>query len=119
MDLTDRNTWLGAGTNTTEDKQTWWKKRDSKLAIIDQYGLIAFALSLMLVYTCMIRRFFSLETLSFFILIGMSLGNIYYVWGIMMIFTAVRYFQEQNERGVLIMDKDENKGVNEKFYLSR
>ena len=106
MDLTDKETWFGKGTSTAEEKKTWWMKRDTKLGIIEQYGLIAFIVSLMLAYSCMIRSFFCLETLVFLILFGMSLTNIYYVWGAMMVFTAVRYFQQKSEKGILVINDE-------------
>ena len=95
MDLTQEETWFGKGTSSYERATTGWMRTTDKIAIVEQYGLLALLVSLMLVYTCAIRRFFSLETLVFLILFGMSLGNIYYVWGAMMVFTAVRYFQVQ------------------------
>lgn len=55
----------------------------------------------------MIRRFFSIETLVFLILFGFSLGNIAYTWGAMMIFTTVRYFQEQHEDNLFNVETDE------------
>ena len=106
-DLTKSETWLGKGTATLKDSRNWWKKDDLKLGIIDQYGLIAFILSMILVYSCMIKRFFSLETVIFIGLLGCTLANVYYTWGCVMIFTVVRYFQEQYKKGLLIIDKDE------------
>ena len=95
IDLTQKESWFGKGTSSYEQAATGWMRTTDKIAIVEQYGLLALIVSLTLMYTCTIRRFLSLETLAFLILFGMSLGNIYYVWGAMMIFTAVRYFQEQ------------------------
>ena len=105
IDLTDRDTWFGKGTPIKNNKN-WWKQKDQKIGMIEQYGLIAFMISLILVYSCMIKHLFSIETLIYIFLFAMSLGNIYYTWGAMMVFTAVRYFQEQNEKGYLIVEKD-------------
>lgn len=99
MDLTDKDTWFGKGTSIKNNKN-WWKQKDQKIGMIEQYGLIAFMISLILVYSCMIKHLFSIETLIYIFLFAMSLGNIYYTWGAMMVFTAVRYFQEQNENRV-------------------
>ena len=74
-----------------EKDKHWWKRTDTK--IYDQYGLIAFIISLVFIYSCVIRHFFSLETLLYLILLGFTLGNIYYAWGCLMIMTGVRYFQ--------------------------
>lgn len=92
-DLTKVETWIGKK-SMAKDK-LWWTRMDR--SIIDQYGLIAFVLSMVLVYSCMIRRFFSIETLMFCLLLGFAIGNIYYSWGCLMIMTGVRYFQEKYE----------------------
>lgn len=106
MDLTEKETWLGKGTSSYEQARTGWMRTTDKIAIVEQYGLIALILSLLLVYSCMIRSFFCLETLVFLILFGMSLTNVYYVWGTMMIFTAVRYFQQKSEKGILVINDE-------------
>ncbi len=100
-DLTDKTTWLGQGTSSKRRCLKMVVSTTDKLGVIDQYGLIAFIISLIFAYTCMIRRFFSLESLIFLFLFGWSLSNIYYTWGAMMILTAIRYFKEQNEKGLL------------------
>lgn len=97
-DLTDKTTWVGHG--TPEYDKLWWTRTDKKLGIIEQYGLLTFIISLILVYTCMIRSFFSIETLIFISMFGFSIGNFYYVWGTMMVFAAVRYFTIQYENGL-------------------
>jgi hypothetical protein len=107
-DLTKSESWFGKGTLTYEYTKSRWKRITGKIAIVEQYGLLGLITSLLLVYTCMIHRFFSLETFIFLFLFGLSLGNIAYGWGAMMIFTAVRYFQIQNEKGVLIINNNNN-----------
>lgn len=97
MDLTKKETWIGKA--SMEKDKGWWRATDTKLT--DQYGLIAFILTLVFVYSCMIRRFFSIETLLFVFLLGFSYGNIYYTWGCLMIMTGERYFQVQQEKGLL------------------
>lgn len=106
MDLTQKESWFGKGTSSHEHAATAWMRTTDKIAVVEQYGLIALIMSLLLVYSCAIRKFFCLETVVFLILFGMSLINIYYVWGAMMIFTAVRYFQIQHEKGLLIQDDE-------------
>ena len=100
-DLTDKTTWLGHGTDSKEYASKSWMRTTDKLGVIDQYGLIAFIISLIFAYTCMIRHFFSLESLIFLFLFGWSLSNIYYTWGAMMILTAIRYFQVEQENELL------------------
>lgn len=97
IDLFEKETWMGKGTSSHEQAMTGWKRTTDKIAVVEQYGYIALILSLLLVYRCSIRKFFSLETLFFLILLGFSLGNIAYGWGIMMLFACVRYFQEKHE----------------------
>lgn len=92
-DLTDKETWFGKGTSkkySLEEAGRLLKK--SKIPIFEQYGLIAMILSFILVYTCMIKNVLSIETLMFGMLFAFSIGNIYYIWGCMMIFSATRYF---------------------------
>ena len=52
----------------------------------------------------MAKSFFSIETLMFLILFSFSLSNMAYTWGATMIFTVVRYFQEQDEKGMLVIN---------------
>ena len=106
-DLTKSETWFGEGTTSLKERKNWFRNVDTKIGVIEQYGLIAFLISMILVYSCMIKRILSLETLIFVGLLGCSLSNIYYTWGCMMLFSVVRYFQEQEEKGLLDFDKDE------------
>ena len=101
-DLTKKETWIGR--QSMEKDKAWWSKTDS--SIIDQYGLIAFLISMLLVYSCMIYRFFSIETLIFLFFTGFSINNIYYTWGCFMIMTAISWFQKQNEQGSLIIENE-------------
>lgn len=97
-DLTKRETWIGKA--SMEKDYSWWQKTDGSVA--DQYGLIAFIVSIIFVYSCVIRRFFSVETLIFAGLLGLSLSNIYYFWGCFLVLTTVRYFQIQDERSLTV-----------------
>jgi len=49
-------------------------------------------LSLLFVGACCIYKPLSLETLIFVLLLGAGIGNIAYVWGILMLFTTSKYF---------------------------
>ncbi len=101
MDLTKKESWIGNGVSSYEKALTSWKRTTDKIAVVEQYGLITFIVSLILIYSCMIRYIISIESLFFIILLGMSLLNVYYYWGIMMMFSIIRYFQVQQERGLL------------------
>ena len=92
-DLTELETWIGKSRMAKDEY--WWKRRDIK--IYEQYGLIAFIISLVFIYSCVISHFFSIETLLYLFLLSFTLGNIYYAWGCLMIMTGVRYFQKHRE----------------------
>ena len=115
-DLSNTDTWVGKGTDKIDS--LWWIKMDRKIGVIDQYGLIGFIISMLLVYRCMIRRFISIESLFFLGLLGMSIGNIYYAWGCLTLFAGVRYFQEQKEQGILIVI-EENERVDTGFEITK
>lgn len=115
-DLSNTDTWVGKGTAKIDS--LWWTKMDRKIGVIDQYGIIGFIISMLLVYCCMIRRFISIETLFFIGLLGMSIGNIYYAWGCLTLFAGVRYFQEQKEQGILIVI-EENERVDTGFEITK
>ena len=89
-DLTKKETWIGK--KSMEKDKYWWRRTDTK--IYDQYGLLAFVISVIFIYSCVIHRFLSIETILYLILLGFSIGNIYYTWGCLMIMTGVRYFQK-------------------------
>lgn len=95
VDLFDQETWLGNGTQTKEYAQDFWKRTTDKIVIVEQYGLLTFIISLLLVFKCAIRRFFSIETLVFVGLLSLTIANIYYAWSIMMLFTTIKYFDIQ------------------------
>ena len=91
-DVTQLETWIGK--KSMEKAKYGWMRTDTK--IYDQYGLLAHLILLTFVFSCVIHRFFSLESLLFLVLLGANLINIYYVWGCLMIMTGVRYFQNNH-----------------------
>lgn len=104
IDLTQKESWIGEGTSSYKKATTGWMRTTDKIAVVEQYGLIAFFISLIWVYSCMIRKFFSIETLLFLALWGMSLTNIYHIWGALLICMVVRYFQEAYDKGILVLN---------------
>lgn len=97
LDLTKKESWLGNGTILNKEKDKWrWRDLTRKISIVEQYGIIGLCTSLLLIYTCAIRRFFSIETLYYIILLLCSLGNEYFTWSMIYIFTAIRYFQSKS-----------------------
>jgi hypothetical protein len=90
-------TWYGHGV----DYSLYVAKRRGlqKIAVIDDYGLIAYILTLSLVFMCAMN-FFSIATIMYFLGIGGGTGNVAYGWGMLMVFTCVKYFHskyQQNE----------------------
>lgn len=101
IDLTKTESWIGNGTISKKESQNSWLNLDRKVPVVDQYGLIGLIFSLILIYTCAIRKIWSIETVLFMVLSLASLGNEYHIWSQMYIFTAIRYFQMQKENGCL------------------
>lgn len=89
-DLTKKETWIGK--KSMEKDKYWWRRTDTK--IYDQYGLLAYIIFLALIFSCVIKRFLSIESLLFLVLLGANISNIYYVWGCFMIMTGIKYFQQ-------------------------
>lgn len=89
IDLNDFDTWFGLGV----DYNLHEKKNGGKDLIgeINDYGLIAYILGLILVFSCAIK-FRSLATIMYFLGVGGGTGNIAYAWGSLMIFACIRYF---------------------------
>ena len=92
MDLSSSETWFGKGTNTREQNVIAHQGQTSKIGNIDQYGLLSYIVSLILVFLCCMD-FMSLSTIMFFAGVGGGVVNMAYPWGILMVFTTIRYFQ--------------------------
>ncbi len=102
LDLSDVKTWFGHGTfekdPNSEYAMAWTNMAENDwfvLPTVRQYGLVAFIVSIIFIYVCCIRRFWSLETLLWFTLGMATIGNVYFHWGTIMMMTTVRYFQQQ------------------------
>ena len=91
MDLSKSETWYGKGTIRREDMFHGMSYK-IKMGNIDQYGLLSYIVSLILVFSCCMK-FLSIPTVMFFVGVGGGVTNFAYCWGILMIFTVVRYFQ--------------------------
>ena len=89
-DVTQLETWIGK--KSMEKDKNWWRRTDTK--IYDQYGLLAYIIFLALIFSCVIKRFLSIESLLFLVLLGANISNIYYIWGCFMIMTGIKYFQQ-------------------------
>ncbi len=90
IDLSEAKAWIGEGCDTAVK----YRRTDKRfLGEINDYGLIAYILGLILVFSCSMKPF-SLATLMFLMGIGGGTGNISYAWGLLMLLTCVRYFSE-------------------------
>lgn len=105
LDLGDFSTWFGHGVDAGSGWNYVERIQNRVVGGIYEYGLLSFIVMQIIIYTCVIRSFFSLESLIWIFLLGMSFGNIPYTWGAIMIFTTVRYFQEQKESGLLNIEE--------------
>lgn len=102
LDLSDAKTWFGHGTfekdPNSEYSMAWTNMAENDwfvLPTVRQYGLVAFIVSIIFIYACCIRKFWSLETLLWFTLGMATIGNVYFHWGTIMMMATVRYFQQQ------------------------
>ena len=91
LDLTNPESWTGRGCDAALSGGLYGKTR--YMGQISDYGIVSYILELMIIFMCAIR-FFSIPTIMFFTGVGGGIGNISYAWGILMIFSCVRYFAE-------------------------
>lgn len=97
LDLTSLDGWFGHGVDYGLSDGLFSNK--VMVGNIADYGFLSFILMQIIVYTSMIRRVFSLETLLWFGLGLATFANVPLNWGAMMLFTGVRYFQIQRVYG--------------------
>jgi len=97
LDITRYDTWFGQGVDTMKSSELY--SSNWVVGGITDYGLISYIIGLLFVYSCCIRRVFSIETLIFIFLLGAGgITNIAYNWGILMIFTVIKYFDWRNKQ---------------------
>lgn len=92
LNLNESDTWFGHGIDYSVEIARI--KGIRMMGQIDDYGLLSYFLGLGLVFSCAIN-FFSIATIMFFLGVGGGIGNIAYGWGLLMLFTVIRYFHEQ------------------------
>lgn len=93
LDLTTWEGWFGHGVDYGLSK--WIFSERVMIGGIADYGFLSFIIMQLVVYSCMIKHFFSLETLLWIFIGLLTLGNVPLNWGAMMMFTVVRYFQTE------------------------
>ncbi len=97
-DIEDEDFWVGHGCDYSTRFRYHAELR--KIGDIDDYGFVAYLLSLVLVFGCCIR-FRSIAAIMFFLGVGGGTTNIAYLWGLLYILSATRYFYDQNQLGLL------------------
>ena len=104
IDLLNLNSWIGYGADYIKKfKGPVEQMKKQMIGRIQEFGLFSFIIMQILIYSCAIRKILSIETLLWIFLFSMTFGNVSYTWGAIMIFTAVRYFQEQHEQNLLVI----------------
>lgn len=106
LDLNELSTWFGHGVDAGAGWNYISRIQNNVVGGIYEYGFFSFIVMQAIIYVCVIRRFFTLESLMWIFLFGMTFNNIPYTWGAMMVFTVVRHFQVQVESGLLITDDE-------------
>lgn len=104
INLFNLNSWIGYGADYIKRfRGPVEQMRGQMIGRIQEFGLFSFIIMQILIFSCVIRKVLSVETLLWIFLFGMTFGNVSYTWGAIMIFTAVRYFQEQHEQESLVI----------------
>ncbi len=93
LDINESDTWFGHGIDYSYKIAR--TKGIRKINTIDDYGLIAYIITLTLVFSCAIN-FFSLATIMYFLGVGGGTDNIAYQWGLLLIFTCVKFFSHNH-----------------------
>ena len=91
LDLSNSKVWFGYGIDSNTSTELLGETRI--VGDLKDYGLITYILSLILIFSLCIKKLFSTETLIFVALLGAGITNIAYIWGILLLFTTMRYFQ--------------------------
>ena len=90
LNLNESDTWFGHGIDYSVNIARI--KGIRMMGEIDDYGVISYILGLFLIFSCAID-FFSLATIMYFMGIGGGISNIAYGWGLLMVFTCLKYFK--------------------------
>ncbi len=93
LDLLSVESWLGSGVDNGNNALS----EESMIGGIKSYGLLSYALLLILIFKCCIDKILSLEMMIFIILLAATVGNIAYVWGILMLFATSKYFIDNHK----------------------
>lgn len=95
LDISSKKTWFGEGTDASLKEGLFGSER--MIGGINDYGLLSYIILLLFIYACCIKKVFSIETLILIFLMGGGVSNISYGWGMLMIFTTSKYFEERKK----------------------
>lgn len=110
-DLTATETWLGEGT-AKKERITMTSIQTAKHGVLMQYGLIATIISLCLIYSSIVSRFWSVENLLCIGIFGVTITNIDYIWGAYMLLATGKYFIDKHRRGQITANEyDDTKAL--------
>lgn len=94
LDLSSWKAWIGQGSvqnlNVEFVKRMFSENR--YIGDVTDFGLFTYFISLIFVYRCCIRKFFSMESLLFLFLATFSVGSVYYTWLMLIIFCTIKYY---------------------------
>lgn len=118
LDLSKTETWLGHGIDWNNSDDAHYSGKQM-VGDIGDYGLIAYFASLLFVFSCAIYPF-SIPTIMFFLGVGGATNNFAYSWGILMVFTAVRYFRDNyyNEEDEVDYEEEDEEDLEYDEYLT-
>lgn len=101
LDLFSKEAWVGMGTATSRNVYTMLHSTKTMIGDITNYGLTTYLASMLFIYKCCINKIISFESLLFLVLLGFGIGSLYYLWGGLMLFTIIKYFENQQENSVI------------------
>jgi hypothetical protein len=90
LDFNNIDTWLGKGVDTSLSYV--YLSEESTIGNISDYGLVCFIISLIFIFMCCIDKIWSIETMIFIFLLALTVANVAYIWGVLMLFTTSKHF---------------------------
>jgi hypothetical protein len=92
----NKDFWFGSGVDTM--KSTGFNYEDQQIGDIKDYGFISFLVFMIFVFRCCITKLWSIETFIFIFMMSLSVNNVAYSWGILMLFATSKYFLLQQKK---------------------
>lgn len=92
LNLFSWTTWVGQGSTHMRTHLSMFSTQ--RIGDITDFGLFTYLCSLLFVYKCCIRKFFTIENLLFFIMIGYAVGSLYTCWCALIVCTAIKYYSD-------------------------